>query len=158
MNKYVSIEQVYSARQVGANLCMSVTRDLIETWCATELQWVANETHNAPRLWAQVTRHLRGYLGVLWVVGSLQGKRPTDAFRVACDQTTMTQADIRGGHVICQIGVAPLKPSEFIYYRIRIRLQPLSTHLQQRAHLTSMRPLGQECAYRRLHPPGRLHP
>ena len=125
MNRYVSIEEILSARQAGPNLCTSVTRDLIETWCATELQWVAKETHNAPRLWGQVTRHLHGYLGVLWVLGSLQGKRPTDAFRVTCDQTTMTQADIRDGQVICQIRIAPLKPSEFIYYRIRIRLQPL---------------------------------
>jgi phage tail sheath protein FI len=41
----------------------------------------------------------------------------------------MSEADIRDGHVICQVGIAPAKPSEFVFYRIRIRLQPLQKPL-----------------------------
>ena len=41
---------------------------------------------------------------------------------VTCDQTTMTPADIHDGKVICQIGIAPVTPSEFVFYRICVRL------------------------------------
>jgi phage tail sheath protein FI len=124
MTTYVSIEEVDSAHQPVPDICPSVTRDLIKNWCATELQWVASEPHNAPLLWGQVSRHVRGYLGVLWVTKALRGERPREAFVVKCDQTTMTHADIREGHLICQVDVAPVKPSEFVHYRIRIRMKP----------------------------------
>lgn len=126
---YVSVEEVGSARQPGLGLCPRVTRTALQAWCATELQWVAHEPHHAPSLWGQVSRHVRGYLGVLWVLGALRGERPREAFVVKCDQTTMTQADIREGKLICQIGVASVTPSEFVFYRICIRLNPLQRSL-----------------------------
>jgi len=125
MSSYVSVEELDPARHSAPGSCPSIMPSLIKNWCDTELQWVAHEFHNAPRLWGQVARHVRGYLGVLWVTGALRGERPPEAFRVTCDQTTMTQTDIREGHVVCQVGIAPVKPSEFVFYRIRIRLQPL---------------------------------
>jgi len=66
---------------------------------------------------------MRGYLGVLWVSGRLRGEKPSEAFEVKCDQTTMTEADITQGRVICQIGIASSKPSEFVFYRIHIPLR-----------------------------------
>ena len=47
-----------------------------------------------------------------------QGLREEDAFFVRCDRTTMTQADIDAGRLICLIGVAPVKPAEFVIFRI----------------------------------------
>jgi phage tail sheath protein FI len=126
---YVSVEEVDSARQAGPGLCPRVTRTALQAWCATELQWVAHEPHNAPSLWGQVSRHVRGYLGVLWVSGALRGEKPREAFVVKCDQTTMTQADIRDGKLICEIGVAPVTPSKFGLYRILIRLKPFQRSL-----------------------------
>jgi phage tail sheath protein FI len=129
---YVSVEEIDSWLPSTQAITSNATRTLLERWCAHELQWAAYGTHNAPPLWGQVSRHVRGYLGVLWVSGALRGERPREAFVVKCDQTTMTQADIREGKLICQIGVAPVTPSEFVFYRICIRLNPV-----QRSHATA---------------------
>lgn len=126
---YVSVEEMDSWLPATQAVRSNTTRALLERWCVHELQWVASENHNAPSLWSQVSRHVRGYLGVLWVSGALRGEKPREAFVVKCDQTTMTQADIRDGKLICQIGVAPVAPSEFVFYRICIRLNPLQKSL-----------------------------
>jgi len=104
-------------------------RNLFKNWCCTELQWVAHEPSNSPRLWGKVARHVQEYLGVLWVTGALPGECPREAYRVTCDQTTMTAGEIDTGHVVCQVGLATDRPSGFTYYRIRIRLQPLDKPL-----------------------------
>ena len=46
------------------------------------------------------------------------GSKPEKAFFVKCDRTTMTQDDIGNGRLVCLIGVAPLKPAEFVIFRI----------------------------------------
>jgi len=51
---------------------------------------------------------------------------------VKCDQTTMTDDDIWEGNLIVLIGVAPLQPSEFVRYRIRVRLNPVRKLARQR--------------------------
>ena len=48
----------------------------------------------------------------------LQGQKPEEAFFVRCDRTTMTQADLDNGRLIMVIGIAPIKPAEFIIIRI----------------------------------------
>jgi phage tail sheath protein FI len=48
----------------------------------------------------------------------LAGATPEEAFFVKCDRTTMTQDDIDNGRLICLIGVAPVKPAEFVVFRI----------------------------------------
>ena len=138
MTKHISVEEVNSNCQATPGICSSGTRDLIKNWCASELQWVAYMPGCTPRLWAQVTRQVRGYLGVLWVMGTLRGDRPREAFSVRCDQTTMTEDDIREGHVVCQVGFAPAKPSEFVYYRLHIRLQTLPRPLAAVRSATSI--------------------
>jgi phage tail sheath protein FI len=48
----------------------------------------------------------------------LQGARPEEAFFVRCDTTTMTQGDIANGRLVIVIGVAPVKPAEFVVFQI----------------------------------------
>ena len=48
----------------------------------------------------------------------LQGAKKEQAYFVKCDRTTMTQADIDNGRLICVIGIAPVKPAEFVIFRI----------------------------------------
>jgi hypothetical protein len=119
---HVSIEEIDAWRPPTQTVTSNATKALLEQWCDYELRWVACDNHNAPALWGQVSRHIRGYLGVLWLCGELRGKKPSEAFVVTCDQTTMTPADIHDGKVICQIGIAPVTPSEFVFYRICICL------------------------------------
>lgn len=121
---HVSVEEIDAWRPSTQAVALNATRVLLEQWCVHELQWVASEHHNAPSLWGQVSRHVRRYLGVLWLCGALRGEKPEEAFVVTCDQTTMMPADVRDGKVICQIGIAPVTPSEFVFYRICIRLNP----------------------------------
>jgi phage tail sheath protein FI len=118
----VSIEEIDVGLPSTQVVTSNATRALLEQWCVHELQWVACENYNGPSLWSQVRRHVRGYLGVLWLCGTLRGEQPGEAFIVTCDQTTMTPADIRDDTLICQIGVAPVTPSKFVFYRICIRL------------------------------------
>jgi hypothetical protein len=80
-------------------------------------QWVVFEP-NGPALWGQVTRVIADFLTAQWRQGALVGTRPNEAFFVHCDQTTMTQDDIANGRLICEIGVAPLRPAEFVLFRI----------------------------------------
>ena len=53
-----------------------------------------------------------------WVSGALLGETPKQAFFVRCDRTTMTQNDLDNGRLVCLIGVAVLKPAEFVIFRI----------------------------------------
>ncbi|BFU94967.1 MAG: hypothetical protein NTNFB02_16890 [Nitrospira sp.] len=76
-----------------------------------------------------MTRHVRGYLGLLWRTGALRGEQPRDAFSVACDMATRSKADLREGALICRVGIAPAGSTEFVFLRIRIRLQSPSTPL-----------------------------
>ena len=81
------------------------------------LQWVVFEP-NAEPLWARVRRSITNFLTVVWRNGALEGTKPEQAFFVKCDRTTMTQTDIDNGRLICEIGVAPVKPAEFVIVRI----------------------------------------
>jgi uncharacterized protein len=81
------------------------------------LQWVVFEP-NADPLWARVVRSISNFLTVVWRNGALEGTKKEEAFYVRCDRTTMTQTDIDSGRLICVIGVAPVKPAEFVIIRI----------------------------------------
>jgi phage tail sheath protein FI len=48
----------------------------------------------------------------------LIGKKPQEAYFAKCDRTTMTQSDIENGTLIIQVGVAPVKPAEFMIFHI----------------------------------------
>jgi uncharacterized protein len=81
------------------------------------LQWVVFEP-NAEPLWARVRRSISNFLTLIWRNGALEGTKVEEAFFVKCDRTTMTQTDIDNGRLICVIGVAPVKPAEFVIVRI----------------------------------------
>jgi phage tail sheath protein FI len=81
------------------------------------LQWVVFEP-NAEPLWARVRRTISNFLTTVWRNGGLEGTKPEEAFFVKCDRTTMTQTDIDNGKLIAVIGVAPVKPAEFVIIRI----------------------------------------
>jgi phage tail sheath protein FI len=81
------------------------------------LQWVVFEP-NAEPLWARVRRSISNFLRLVWRNGALEGTKPEEAFFVKCDRTTMTQTDIDQGRLICLVGVAPVKPAEFVIVRI----------------------------------------
>ena len=80
-------------------------------------QWAVFEP-NGPQLWANVRRTIESFLLNEWQSGALLGDKPETSFFVRCDRTTMTQNDIDNGRLICLIGVAPLRPAEFVIFRI----------------------------------------
>ena len=80
-------------------------------------QWVVFEPNNE-RLWARVRQTIRNFLTSVWNDGALMGTTPEEAFYVKCDRSTMTQNDIDNGRLICEIGIAPVKPAEFVVFRI----------------------------------------
>jgi len=80
-------------------------------------QWVVFEPNNE-KLWGRVKATITEFLTRVWRDGALMGKKPEEAFFVKCDRTTMTQDDIDNGRLICIIGVAPVKPAEFVIFRI----------------------------------------
>ncbi len=79
--------------------------------------WAVFETNGEP-LWNAVRRTVEDFLTGLWRQGALMGRTTEEAFFVRCDRTTMTQADLDNGRLICLIGIAPVKPAEFVIFRI----------------------------------------
>lgn len=80
-------------------------------------QWVVFEP-NDERLWARVKDTIRLFLRAQFRAGALMGTTEAEAFRITCDRTTMTQDDILNGRLICEIGIAPVRPAEFVIFRI----------------------------------------
>jgi uncharacterized protein len=80
-------------------------------------QWVVFEP-NDDVLWAKVRRTIENFLVRVWRSGALLGPTQDEAFFVRCDRSTMTQDDLDNGRLICLIGVAPVKPAEFVIFRI----------------------------------------
>src|SRR5690606_1851395 len=80
-------------------------------------QWAVFEP-NGEALWANVRTTVSDFLYNEWVSGALLGTKPEEAFFVRCDRSTMTQNDLDNGRLICLIGVAAIKPAEFVIFRI----------------------------------------
>ena len=80
-------------------------------------RWTVFEP-NGDALWANVRRTIEDFLLNEWQRGALLGDKPEKAFFVRCDRSTMTQNDLDNGRLVCQIGVAPLRPAEFVIFRI----------------------------------------
>lgn len=79
--------------------------------------WVVFEP-NDERLWARVSRTIEAFLTRVWRDGALMGSTAAEAFFIDIGRSTMTQDDIDNGRLICVIGVAPVKPAEFVIFRI----------------------------------------
>jgi uncharacterized protein len=80
-------------------------------------QWVVFEP-NDEKLWARVIDTIRVFLCGQWRLGALFGRTEQEAFVITCDRTTMSQDDILNGRLICEIGIAPVRPAEFVVFRI----------------------------------------
>jgi phage tail sheath protein FI len=76
---------------------------------------------NDETLWSRLRLTVGNFLLNLFQQGAFQGQTPDRAFFVRCDQTTTTQSDIDNGHVTIMIGIAPVKPAEFVMLRIQQR-------------------------------------
>ena len=113
---------VWGARTLSADPALkyvNVRRLLIylEESIRQGVQWAAFEP-NGEALWASVRRAVQGFLHAAWRNGALVGRMPQDAFFVRCDRTTMSQSDVLNGRLVCLVGVAPLRPAEFVIFRI----------------------------------------
>jgi hypothetical protein len=80
-------------------------------------QWAVFEP-NGEMLWANVRGTIADFLYNEWRNGALLGSKPEEGYFVRCDRTTMTQNDLDNGRIICLIGVAVVKPAEFVIFRI----------------------------------------
>ena len=79
--------------------------------------WVVFEP-NDELLWIRVRRTIEVFLEGVWRSGALAGATTADAFFVNIGTNTMTQDDIDNGRLVCVIGVAPVKPAEFVIFRL----------------------------------------
>jgi phage tail sheath protein FI len=114
--------RVWGSRTMSSNSegrYVSVRRFLIylERSICDGTQWVVFEP-NDESLWARVRDSIRSFLAAQWRAGGLVGRSEQEAFFVSCDRGTMTQDDILNGRLICEIGLAMLKPAEFVVIRI----------------------------------------
>lgn len=114
--------RVWGARTISSNglwKYLNVRRLFIyvEESIKANTNWVVFEP-NSTTLWSRVTRTIETFLATCWRDGALAGSSPSEAFFVECGPTTMTQDDIDNGRLICQIGIAPVKPAEFVIFRI----------------------------------------
>lgn len=114
--------RVWGARTISSNglwKYLNVRRLFIyvEESIKANTNWVVFEP-NSTTLWNRVARTIETFLATCWRDGALAGSTPSEAFFVECGPTTMTQDDIDNGRLICQIGIAPVKPAEFVIFRI----------------------------------------
>ncbi len=114
--------RVWGARTISSNglwKYLNVRRLFIyvEESIRSNTNWVVFEP-NSEVLWSRVKRTIETFLATCWRDGALAGSSPDQAFYVECGPTTMTQDDIDNGRLICEIGIAPVKPAEFVIFRI----------------------------------------
>ncbi len=89
----------------------------IEESIKANTNWAVFEPNNE-LLWMRVQRTISNFLTTLWGTGALAGTTPTEAFFVDVSRNTMTADDIANGRLICNIGVAPTRPAEFVIFRV----------------------------------------
>ena len=114
--------RIWGARTISSNSLwryVNVRRLFlyIEESIKVSTNWVVFEP-NEPLLWLRVKRTIELFLGDLWRAGALAGGSEGEAFFVDIGANTMSQSDIDNGRLICVIGVAPVKPAEFVIFRI----------------------------------------
>lgn len=80
-------------------------------------QWVVFEP-NTPNLWKRITRNVSDFLTTVWRSGALFGDTPQQAFYVKCDAETNPPEERGLGRVVTEVGVAIVRPAEFVIFRI----------------------------------------
>ena len=96
---------------VAASSATSRTRILQST------RWIVFEP-NDPILWAAIRRDITAYLTRLWRDGALLGRTPAEAFYVKCDAETNPRDVIQQGYCVIEVGIAPVRPAEFVVFQI----------------------------------------
>jgi uncharacterized protein len=91
--------------------------NMVEESIERGTQWVVFEP-NDPDLWARVRRDVSAFLRTVWTSGALFGITPNEAFYVKCDEE-LNPPEVRDlGQLIIEIGISPVKPAEFVIFRI----------------------------------------
>ncbi len=90
---------------------------MVESSIERATQWVVFEP-NDHRLWKRVQRTISSFLTLLWRNGALMGTSPEQAFYVKCDEETNPPEVVDAGQLVVEIGLAPVKPAEFVIFRI----------------------------------------
>jgi hypothetical protein len=91
--------------------------NMIEESISTSTRWIVFEPNDRP-LWMAIRRDVSAFLTGLWRDGALMGRTPEEAFFVLCDEETNPPDQIDQGIVTTVIGIAPVKPAEFVVFRI----------------------------------------
>ncbi len=99
--------------------------NMIETTILDGTQWAVFEP-NDMKLWEGVSRTLTGFLNGLWKSGALFGSSADQAFYVKCDAETNPPESIDEGKLVVEVGLAPVKPAEFVIFRISQQKQTAS--------------------------------
>jgi len=115
--------RIYGARTLSEDpewKYLNVRRlfQVVKQSVAKGTEWVVFEPNNE-KLWGNIKRNIRAYLKTLFNAGALQGKTPEEAFYVKCDESTNPQENIDLGLVTIEIGIAPVKPAEFVLINIQ---------------------------------------
>jgi len=90
---------------------------MIEESIERGTQWVVFEP-NDPFLWGRVRRDVGAFLKMVWSTGALFGASPDQAFYVKCDEETNPPEARDLGQMVVEIGIAPVKPAEFVIFRV----------------------------------------
>jgi uncharacterized protein len=114
--------RIWGARTLSTNALwryVSVRRlfNMIETSIEQATQWTVFEP-NDPSLWGKVRRDVGAFLTTVWSSGALYGVSPGQAFYVKCDAETNPPESREMGRLVIEIGIAPVKPAEFVIFRI----------------------------------------
>jgi len=114
--------RVWGARTLSSNPSwryINVRRlfNFVEKSIERGTQWVVFEP-NEPRLWGRVRRDVSAFLSTVWRDGALFGLTPDQAYYVKCDEELNPAASRDMGRLIIEIGMSPVKPAEFVIFRI----------------------------------------
>jgi len=90
---------------------------MIEQSIIRSTRWIVFEPNASP-LWRLITADITAFLMRMWRAGALRGATPAQAFFVQCDETTNPAESVDAGEVTTMIGLAPVKPAEFVIFRI----------------------------------------
>ena len=114
--------RIWGARTASSNSAfkyVNVRRLFIfvEESIKANTNWVVFEP-NDPTLWQRVNLTISGFLDGLWRNGMLAGESAAESYFVEIGPSTMTRDDIMNGRLICNIGIAPSRPAEFVIFRV----------------------------------------
>lgn len=114
--------RVWGARTASSNASfkyVNVRRLFIyvEESIKANTNWVVFEP-NDTTLWSRVNITISAFLDNLWRSGMLAGESASESYFVEIGPSTMTNDDIRSGRLICNIGIAPSRPAEFVIFRV----------------------------------------